>query len=312
MDVFQLYARAFNCLQRAAAPAAEVLEDPTVDLGKQARSSAHGIGVKGWAGYCRKVGGYTRYKAACFKAYMLAYHALDRSQGTQGGAAVRLAQEASKTVQTATNLGREYDSLLPHTSELQRQAFSRSLQDRVKQIDVQCEKDNATVHLQRVPEKLPDPPAAKQLVSAVDYSFPLFDPSVDHSLFSCFDLSRAPDVVVDVAGDGGKDGGQKTAAWWRWLLVILAFPVIVVASLLGMLIWIVLLPVKIFCCPLGFAAQMMWDVTEWLIKAPAYLALWAAGKPWQPEKRDVRAMASGKIVKVEHCTNSQVSSACLH
>lgn len=72
------------------------------------------------------------------------------------------------------------------------------------------------------------------------------------------------------------------AAWWRWLLVAIALPLLVVVSLVGVVVWLVLLPVKILCCPLGCAAQVLVDVVEWVVKAPLRGMLWASGKPWKP------------------------------
>lgn len=53
-------------------------------------------------------------------------------------------------------------------------------------------------------------------------------------------------------------------------------------SLVGVVVWLVLLPVKIVCCPVGCAVQLAWDVVEWVIKAPFRGLLWASGKPWRP------------------------------
>lgn len=96
-----------------------------------------------------------------------------------------------------------------------------------------------------------------------------------------------------VATTGGPETPHTTkATWWRWLLVAIALPLLVVVSLVGVLVWLVLLPVKILCCPLGCAAQVLADVVEWVVKAPLRGLLWASGKPWQPAK----AMpADGKV-----------------
>lgn len=57
------------------------------------------------------------------------------------------------------------------------------------------------------------------------------------------------------AGEAGKveapAGKQESASCWRWLLVILAMPVLVLLSAVGAIIWLVLLPLKIICCPIG-------------------------------------------------------------
>ena len=81
----------------------------------------------------------------------------------------------------------------------------------------------------------------------------------------------------------GKEGTSDTACW-RWLLVIIALPLLAIISLIGIVVWIVLLPLKCCCCPVGMMAQLVWDAFEWLIKAPLRGLLWASGKPWKPIK----------------------------
>ena len=83
------------------------------------------------------------------------------------------------------------------------------------------------------------------------------------------------------AGVSDDQGGGNTACW-RWLLVIVALPLLAIISVVGIVVWIVLLPLKCFCCPIGMVAQLIWDVFEWLIKAPLRGLLWASGKPWKP------------------------------
>ena len=83
--------------------------------------------------------------------------------------------------------------------------------------------------------------------------------------------------------DAHTEGSSDTACW-RWLLVIIALPLLAIVSLIGIVVWIVLLPLKCCCCPVGMLAQLIWDVFEWLIKAPLRGLLWASGKPWKPAK----------------------------
>ena len=46
--------------------------------------------------------------------------------------------------------------------------------------------------------------------------------------------------------------------------------------------WILLLPLRCCCCPLGCVVQLLWNAVEWLLKAPLRAMLWASGKPWKP------------------------------
>ena len=47
------------------------------------------------------------------------------------------------------------------------------------------------------------------------------------------------------------------------------------------MLWIILLPVKIICCPVGCAVQLLFNVVEYMLKAPLRGLLWASGKPWK-------------------------------
>ena len=44
---------------------------------------------------------------------------------------------------------------------------------------------------------------------------------------------------------------EGKSSCFRWLLVIIAMPILAIISVVGLLIWIVLLPIKIICCPIG-------------------------------------------------------------
>jgi hypothetical protein len=70
------------------------------------------------------------------------------------------------------------------------------------------------------------------------------------------------------------------------LQVFIAMPFLVIISVVGAIVWIILLPLKCLCCPIGCAAQLLWSAVEWLLKAPFRAVLWASGKPWKPEKAE--------------------------
>ena len=107
-------------------------------------------------------------------------------------------------------------------------------------------------------------------------------------------LGGAPPAIAKPAeakpGEQGKEepdqapGRPRGGAWWQWLLVIVAMPVLAVISLVGAIVWLLLLPLKCCCCPLGCAAQLVWSAVEWLLKAPFRALLWASGKPWKPQR----------------------------
>ncbi len=59
-------------------------------------------------------------------------------------------------------------------------------------------------------------------------------------------------------------------------------PIQLIISLVGIIIWLLLLPLKCCCCPLAWLVQCIADVMEWLIKAPIRGVMWMVGSPWQP------------------------------
>ncbi len=84
----------------------------------------------------------------------------------------------------------------------------------------------------------------------------------------------------------------------RLAQVFIAMPFLVIISLVGAVVWLVLLPFKCLCCPCGCAAQLLWSAVEWLLKAPFRALLWASGKPWKPEKpEELKAGAKGADAK---------------
>ena len=83
----------------------------------------------------------------------------------------------------------------------------------------------------------------------------------------------------------GQPGGEGFLL--GWLLVIVAMPFLALFSLAGLVVWLVLLPVKIICCPIGCLIQIMADLVENVIKAPFKLLLYASGKPYKKREPDV-------------------------
>lgn len=55
------------------------------------------------------------------------------------------------------------------------------------------------------------------------------------------------------AGDkqGAAASQEEKPACWRWLLVIIAMPFLAILTVVGLVIWLILLPIKIICCPIG-------------------------------------------------------------
>lgn len=71
----------------------------------------------------KKLNAYIMYKSRCFQTYLLSYHAWSKLSSSIGGEAVRLAQEAQKTLQESISLGNTYDSSKPMTDISDREKF---------------------------------------------------------------------------------------------------------------------------------------------------------------------------------------------
>ena len=178
---------------------------------------------------------------------------------------------------------------------------------------LQCKRENDTIFYHHIPDELPSPPEPKRLAAPTEFQLPAPSFAVSEGVASsCYAQNTAGVSSASLAaGQSGTStagtkqlvasqpgqqllGPQQTAATgregrsntacWRWLLVIIALPLLAIISLVGIVVWIVLLPLKCCCCPVGMVAQLVWDAFEWLIKAPLRGLLWASGKPWKPIK----------------------------
>jgi hypothetical protein len=92
------------------------------------------------------------------------------------------------------------------------------------------------------------------------------------------------------------------------LVMVVCYPLLILVSLLGVLVWLLLLPFKLCCCclPCACAVQLMWNVVQYLIKAPLHGAIWAAGaaaagssRPGQEDEKDRRGAEEETAGKAE-------------
>lgn len=102
--------------------------------------------------------------------------------------------------------------------------------------------------------------------------------------------TSAPAAVVASAGDHDAPPHHAEPAQCsplRCLVYILVCPLLVLISLVGAVVWVLLLPFKLCCCclPCACAVQLAWDVFAWMIRAPLNGLLWAAGKDWHPQQQ---------------------------
>ncbi|KAF6250562.1 hypothetical protein COO60DRAFT_797942 [Scenedesmus sp. NREL 46B-D3] len=91
----------------------------------------------------------------------------------------------------------------------------------------------------------------------------------------CVSAGTAAQPTEQTSISSSSGGG---CSCWRVLVMVVCYPLLIVVSLLGIVVWLLLLPFKLCCCclPCACAVQLMWNVVEYLIKAPLHGAIWAA------------------------------------
>mmetsp|Transcript_37629 Transcript_37629/g.83776 ORF Transcript_37629/g.83776 Transcript_37629/m.83776 type:complete len:666 (-) Transcript_37629:154-2151(-) len=89
------------------------------------------------------------------------------------------------------------------------------------------------------------------------------------------------------SGGGAEQAAKEEFSCCRCLIIMLCMPILLLISAVGIVVWLLLLPFKCCCCcmPIGCLLQCIWDVFEWMVKAPVYGVMWISGSPWQPAQR---------------------------
>jgi hypothetical protein len=169
------------------------------------------------------------------------------------------------------------------------QSFCDALIQVVEKKAAEMRRENEAVHFQKVATELPSLPQPKRLAQLIAYSPPdtaKTTTSVVVGIESAFNAK-----VQDAGeGDGGDIKGYNNnddnngcgsclCSTFRWLLFLVALPLLLIVSLVGMVVWLILLPLKLCCCPCGCALHLVADVVEYVIKAPLRMMLFASGKP---------------------------------
>ncbi len=175
-------------------------------------------------------------------------------------------------------LGR-YHRAKPKTSgDAYDDQYHQELKRLLYQVDRRTERENAIVHMRGVPADLPP---MTQRDQAKDISTTLGPGG----------LPPPGDFGVIAEGEGGRDGGAprprregRGSSCLRWTAACVCMPLLALISVLGALVWVLLLPCKLICCPCGALLQAAWNVMEWMLKAPLHAIQWAAGDPPDEKK----------------------------
>ncbi|KAL3151995.1 hypothetical protein ABBQ32_001116 [Trebouxia sp. C0010 RCD-2024] len=251
---------------------------------------------------------YAEWKLLIFQGYMYAFTGLHHLKSHEGGKAVQCAGEATSLCQAAVKAAAAFDKAAPASVPVDHVHFDVTFGDCSASVYAKCKRQNDTIYYNHIPEELPTPPEPKRLVTPTGFQLPAPSLAVLKGVASTccawsgagvgsaslppHQLGTSMGTKQAVAGQPpaelstpatGQEGTSDTACW-RWLLVIIALPLLAIISVVGIVVWVVLLPLKCCCCPVGMIAQLVWDAFEWMIKAPLRGLLWASGKPWKPTK----------------------------
>eukprot|EP00899_Mesostigma_viride_P026680 jgi/Mesvir1/7197/Mv19024-RA.1 len=207
-------------------------------------------------------------------------------------AAVKLAN------QTVTDT-RQFDKCAPRGRKLADTHYVNHLTHCIHGTEANFQRLNSVIYFKKALEETPVLGPAKRLAKAVPWSMPGAHSSWTPSILHAFTKLKASDVpappsktATDAtkAGTEGQAGGmpgqpeateqERKFSCWRALTLAVIMPLIVLLWLVGALVWILLLPVKVFCCPVGMLAQAVWDVVYTLLRLPLNGIRWATGGDW--------------------------------
>jgi len=211
---------------------------------------------------------YAQYKATVAKAITYAYQGLSLLQQEDGGKARRCSQGACEFLSLAFDFAEKYHRAKPKTSaDAYDDQYHQELKRLLYQIDRKTERENAIVHMRAVPVDLP-PLIQKDKAKDIAKTLPAggkFPPTEEFQ------------VIQETSQ--GSDGGQSSqgSSCLRWTAACICMPLLALISVIGAIVWVLLLPCKLICCPCGALLQAAWNIMEWMLKAPLHAIQWAAG-----------------------------------
>lgn len=254
-----------------------------------------------------KLSHYLRYKQALFNGYAQLHSGIDQWQARQApGAGLRCLQEAGAALEAAKRAASAFDAAPPATMNIKHRRHDEGLADKLADVQRRMKREADMVYFQAMASSLPQLPSPRRLVSPLPYALPPPAAQLSEGVLDCFQAPPPPPAApAGAAAAGGGVGAtpagaavvsgaaapaagapageeqQPGCSCWRWTIFLIVTPLLLAISLVGVVVWVVLLPVKIMCCPVGCLVQMLYNVVEVLVKMPLRWASWAAGKPWE-------------------------------
>lgn len=244
------------------------------------QQAAEGDKTKSKDGY-KKWQKFAMYKYDVTNAIAYANQALYLLSEEEGGQARRCSQEALELIQKGIDNADVYHSTNPKTDSSIYRECHQEIRRFLYNVDRRAERENAIVHMRAVPIELPPPLPKKNITKD------LLDEQIE-ALVSDYHSFKCAEV------DTESEGKEAQSSCWRWLATWVAFPLLLIISLIGAIVWLVLLPFKLICCPCGMMLQTAWNIMERMLKAPLHAIQWAAGNSSQ----DTREMETVKVEEV--------------
>ena len=84
---------------------------------------------------------------------------------------------------------------------------------------------------------------------------------------------------MEIPPDASEESEEKRRSCCGTCAVVIAMPLLILLSVLGAVVWVLLLPLKLIpcCCPVACALQALWDAVDLMLRAPLHACVWAGG-----------------------------------
>lgn len=219
---------------------------------------------------------YVSYKECEMRILSMLHAGVAFWRDKETGKGLRVLTECTAMLAAYQNLGRKFNEIATKAEVLH-------LVQEISKVYRSIKADNDTVYYQKVPKELPALPDERRVVSAIPFVLPPPAPLVKEGVLHCFksDVAKASSENNGKLGHENSEMHQSRVAFslWRWLLFIVVAPLLMILSIIGMLIWVLLLPLKCFCAPCGMALQAMSSAVLGLVKLPLKGVMYANGTP---------------------------------
>ena len=212
-----------------------------------------------------KWGAYASWKAQVSRSLGLCFQALHELSREEGGVAKLCSARAlDEYLENGSRDRDRFDGAVPGTVREDHRGYDEGCLKFFTDTARKCERENAMVHFKSVPPELP-PPIRRDLPEIAAHAPQSLPP--------------AKDCVVEIPPDASEESEEKRRSCCGTCAVVIAMPLLILLSVLGAVVWVLLLPLKLIpcCCPVACALQALWDAVDLMLRAPLHACVWAGG-----------------------------------